>query len=194
MQKIPTLFRRDYSVTPAKVINVVTPGCEWVINGEGQASEKYDGACCMIRGGFLYRRYTFREGKPLQKGLWIPAQPEPDEQGNWPGWVLVDFKEPADKWYLDALAYYVADNVLLADGTYELVGPKVNGNPYSLNKHFLWRHGQDILLTCPRNFADLEEWLKEIPVEGIVWHNDDGKMAKLKRRDFGLVWPKPRGG
>ena len=30
--------------------------------GEGVATRKYDGACCMIRAGAFYKRYTLQEG------------------------------------------------------------------------------------------------------------------------------------
>lgn len=30
--------------------------------------------------------------------------------------------------------------------------------------------------------------LVENVIEGLVWHHDDGRMAKIKRRDFGLKW------
>ena len=26
-------------------------------------------------------------------------------------------------------------------------------------------------------------------VEGIVWHHPDGRMVKIKRKDFGFKWP-----
>jgi hypothetical protein len=32
-------------------------------------------------------------------------------------------------------------------------------------------------------------FLTETAIEGIVWHGEGGKMAKIKRRDFGLEWP-----
>jgi hypothetical protein len=39
------------------------PGCQWVFDGEGVATRKYDGACCMVRDGKLYKR---RELGPKQ--------------------------------------------------------------------------------------------------------------------------------
>jgi hypothetical protein len=74
------------------------------------------------------------------------------------------------------------------EGTYELVGPKVQGNPYHLEVHKLIRHGAD-LIDAPRDFDGLRVWLSEHTIEGIVWHHPDGRMAKIKRRDFGLSWP-----
>ena len=33
-------------------------------------------------------------------------------------------------------------------------------------------------------FAGLAEWLHAHPYEVIVWHHPDGRMAKIKKRDF----------
>ena len=38
----------------------------------------------------------------------------------------------------------------------------------------------------PRTFAELRRWLAGQDIEGLVWHHPDGRMAKIKRRDFGL--------
>lgn len=38
-------------------------------------------------------------------------------------------------------------------------------------------------------FDGLREWLTSHPVEGLVFHHPDGRLAKIKRRDFGLRWP-----
>lgn len=85
------------------------------------------------------------------------------------------------------------------DGTYELVGPKVEGNPYELKAHHLWKHGKMTfkdfndkvqINDVSRNFDELRAWFQENDaVEGIVWHHSDGRMVKIKRRDFGLPWP-----
>jgi len=193
MQKIPTLFVRDFTVRPARITDVVTEGCQWVLDGEGQSSEKYDGTCCLYQGGFLYRRYNYKRGRTPSDG-WIPAQPEPDDQGNWPGWILVDYNNPADKWHLEAAAHWVANELDPDEGTYELVGPKINGNPYGMREHSLWRHGADFILIAPLTFDGIRSSLEQLPMEGVVWHHEDGRMAKLKRKDFGFEWPKPRGG
>ena len=80
------------------------------------------------------------------------------------------------------------------DGTYELVGPKIQRNPCCLGSHELWEHGA---LTWveetkpPRDFEGLKAWLDCNHIEGIVWHHPDGRMCKIKRRDFGIPWPEP---
>jgi len=40
-------------------------------------------------------------------------------------------------------------------------------------------------LEAPRTFNELKEWFKDQDIEGIVWHHPDGRMIKLKKRDFG---------
>ena len=91
----------------------------------------------------------------------------------------------------------------LGDGQHfgELIGPKVNGNPYKLDEH-IWipfgSYGQKHLkYKCwgkyPKTFESISEWFKELMplymsrrgdregfVEGIVFTHPDGRMAKLR--------------
>ena len=44
-----TLFERTFiGHDVANTIDKVTEGCEWVLNGEGIATQKLDGTCCLI--------------------------------------------------------------------------------------------------------------------------------------------------
>jgi hypothetical protein len=117
MQKIISLFQRNYD-GDRLVRNEVVPGAEWVINGEGVATRKWDGTCCMIKDGELYKRYDAKQGKTPPQGF-IPAQ-EPDTvTGHWPGWLKVgDGKE--DRWHREAFEYTNTLAAGLPDGTYEL--------------------------------------------------------------------------
>lgn len=63
MKKIPTIFERDWNGDRSRVTRVPNPACQWVFDGEGVATRKYDGACCMVRDGKLYKR---RELGPKQ--------------------------------------------------------------------------------------------------------------------------------
>lgn len=222
MKKIISLFKRDYKSTRL-VFDEVVPGAEWVIAGEGRATIKYDGTCCMVRDGKLYKRYDRklsksaykrkkrepdfvleeRHFKPAPDG-WEAAEPEANKHtGHWPGWVLVG-DGPEDKWHREAA--YSATNLLgeleLNNGTYELVGPKIQSNPYQLKTHHLWRHGTATYRDFSkryipddnlRTFDEIKDWLTHHEVEGIVWHHEDGRMVKIKRRDFGLPWPSKEG-
>jgi hypothetical protein len=178
MEKIKSLFQRNYDGN-RQVRNEVVPGSEWVINGEGVATEKIDGTCCMVKDGELYKRYDAKQGKTPPEGF-IPAQ-EPDEvTGHWPGWLLVG-DGPEDKWHRQAF------NHGHQDGTYELIGPKIQGNKYKYDAHNLEPHGAKVI-DAPRDFESLKDFFRVIEIEGIVWHHPDGRMVKIKRKDFGFKW------
>lgn len=179
MEKIVSLFQRNYDGNRL-VRDEVVPGAEWVQAGEGVATRKWDGTSCLIRSGKLYKRYDARKGKPPPAGF-EPAQPEPDENtGHWPGWVPVG-DGPEDRWHREAFAANFG-----LDGTYELVGPKVQGNPENFPLHELVPHGAHTVPDAPRDFAGLRDYFQSHNIEGIVWHHPDGRMVKIKARDFGL--------
>lgn len=78
MKKIPTLFERVYENHKiVGITEVVTPGFEWVLAGGGISTIKYDGSCCAIINGELYKRYDAKKGKNLQleRFLVVPRIP-----------------------------------------------------------------------------------------------------------------------
>lgn len=184
MKKIPTVFVRDPENLKT-VLPHVTPGCEWVMAGEGVATRKYDGTCCMFDGLMWWARREVKPGKQVPDDF----RPEMTDEttGKTVGWVPMAQSAFA-KWHAEALQ----DEGYPTDpGTYELCGPKINGNPEGLAAHVLIPHADaepiDInpfdldTFVLVRNVIvslGLEGW------EGIVWHHPDGRMAKLKARDF----------
>ncbi len=187
MKKIPTLFMRKED-DPGRVIDVVRPGCEWVINGEGVPTEKFDGTACLVQEGRLYKRKTVRKGQTPPDDF-IPVEGRSPDSGKLIGWVPVDEADSSDQHHIEAWGY--ASAALIA-GTYELVGPKVQRNPYQLDEHELRLHGCQILHDAvPVQFEPLREYLERTPIEGIVWwdFSDLTRKAKIKRTDFGLPWP-----
>ena len=184
MQKIISLFKRDYEGTRL-VLNELAEGAEWVVAGEGIATEKIDGTAALWRDGKLYKRYDAKKGKTPPANF-EPAQ-EPDPiTGHWPGWLPVSDTAPEDKWLRACLAN---SKDLINGATYEAIGPKIQGNKYNLLEHILRKHGDVILQGVPRDFDGLKQYLDEHPqYEGIVWHHQDGRQVKLKRRDFGFGW------
>ena len=176
MKKIPSLFKRNYETHV--VYNEVTEGCEWVTLGEGIATRKYDGTACMVKDKVLYKRYDAKKkGIPING---IACQPEPDPATrHWPWWVPVTCSSE-DKYYREA---FTGDE---RNGTYELCGPKINGNPEKYDFHVLIPHGMEKCLLCPRTFNEVRDFIKEQGIEGIVWHHPDGRMCKIKLRDFGI--------
>jgi hypothetical protein len=182
MKKISTLFRKDPNDLK-RVINEVNPGNEWVFNGEAIATRKFDGTAAAIINGELYKRYDVKKGKQVPIHA-IPCQ-EPDTiTGHWPHWVKCEVR-PEDKFFLEAFH----DLVDKKDGTYELVGPKVQGNPEKFAKHTLVLHGSIRIDLPSLDFDVLREWLtsSENDIEGIVFHHiNDGRMCKLRKSDFGV--------
>ncbi len=205
MKKMPTLFKRNFDKRPVLAYDEVTPGCEWVLNGDGSASVKHDGTACAIVGGKLYKRYDIRPSKSMRRKMKrgkidsyppnsfadvpdgaILCNESPDLiTGHWPCWIPVD-DEPESKWFQDGFTNTIGAMGFLSDGTYELVGPKIGKNPEGKDKHMLLPHGCE-QVNPPRDFDDLSFWLERHPIEGVVFKHPDGRMCKIKKKDFGLV-------
>lgn len=204
MKKTPIVFLMDYEkdqITPN-----VRPGCEWVVQGQGVATVKFDGQAALWKDGRLWKRYDRKLTKQAQsrynRGLdlgpvneslfknppegFVPCEPHPDPVSyHWPGWVPVSADNPADKWFIEALATLVDPQ---EGQTYELVGPSLALNIYGLERHVLWRHGQEVVDLPDRSFEAIGKFLSERNIEGLVFHHPDGRMAKIRRKDFKLFW------
>lgn len=162
MREIPNLFICVDDDGAIYATERVTPGCEWVMDGKGIATEKVDGVPCAIIEGELYRE---------------------DNAG---GWFELNGRTELDRHLVNALKNtpWVGD-----DGTYEAVGVNFKGNPYGLDDDFLERHGRIRHRGCPRDYAGIREYLRTHEIEGIVWYRGNGEMCKADRVDFGFEWP-----
>ena len=176
MQKIPTLFVRDESKSGHPVTQEWNPECLWVRDGEGLATEKVDGTNVKIEDGHLFKRQKPKE-RDYNEASYVPC----------------DRADPSDRWAFEGF-----DRILGADivGRVigELIGRKVQGNPYG-------HTGHTVIPVVPpatvlhihelpdREFGTLRAFLELNRMEGIVFHHPDGRMAKIKRRDYGLAWP-----
>lgn len=181
----------EYVVTPE-----IAPGYEWVFNDTTvRAIEKLHGTnvSIVLEGGNVRAIYN-RTNLVMRDGLRIG---------------------------MDGTHRYIIEAVLRADereylaplgnGQWfgEVLGPKVNGNPYSLDEHiwipfktYAWDHlyykswGK-----YPKDFDTMSKWFqndlmplfslkkhgKEFEkhfVEGVVFTHPDGRMAKLRRDMF----------
>lgn len=177
MKKIISVFQRNYD-TDRLIRDEVVPSAEWVLAGEGVATRKYDGTCAMMRDGKLYKRYDAKQGKEPPAGF-EPAQDYDPVTGHMPGWIAVG-DGPEDRWFREGF------NPNLPDGTYELLGPKVQGNPEGVASHLLVLHGANVLPDFPRDFVGMRKALCNGVIEGVVFHHPDGRMAKVKAKDFGF--------
>jgi hypothetical protein len=192
MKKIPSIFARDWEKNPDDILPIADPGCDWVFRNEGIPTRKWDGTAHMVKDGKLYKRYDAKKGKPAPQGG-IPCQDPDPITGHWPHWIPVDFNAPDAKWGKEAWDESLKiDGSVLSDGTYELCGPRINANPEHLAMHQLIRHGEE-RVNFRFNGSTVEEWFNEVKtflstvnIEGIVWHHPDGRMAKIKKKDFRL--------
>jgi len=207
MKKVISLFQRNYD-GDRLVRDEIVPGAEWVVAGEGVATRKFDGTCCLVEGGKLYKRYDHKPDnwKAIQRALkqgrdvpepifssppddFRPAQDPDPITLHWPGWLPVG-DGPEDKWHRQVnVAIVIPDRLdkmidYVPDGTYELCGPAIGGNTEGFEVHTLVRHGVEQLVGVPVDFDGLKEYLREANIEGIVWHHPDGRMVKIKRKDF----------
>lgn len=189
MQKIISLFQRNYH-GDRQVRDEVTPGAEWVVAGEGLATRKYDGTCCLLREGKLYKRYELKQGKQAPLGF-EPAQEADPVTSDIPGWLPVG-PGPADRWHREAFASMAPAMLDEWDGyTFELCGPQIQGNPERFPTPLLILHGNTPLL-APRDYKGLQGYFIDNDIEGIVWYHPDRRMVKIKGRDFGIKrHPKP---
>nr|MDO8088759.1 DUF5565 family protein [Candidatus Sigynarchaeum springense] len=210
MNKIPTLFERDWDDMDHPIVDVIDPSCAWVLDGEGIPTRKWDGTAVLIKDGKMYKRYDRKKiTKGPERGAW---KPEPagwiscevdDVAGHWWGWIPVDYADPSNKWYKDAVLTTIeATNangkspddlktmhLPFDDGTYELCGPSINGNPEKLDKHVLIPHGKEVVDFEFENKDDawneLKRYLADHDIEGIVWwHKKDERKVKIKAIDF----------
>lgn len=180
MKKLSTLYKKDPRDL-SRVLEEVNPDNAWVFTS-GVPTRKFDGTSCAIIKGELYKRFDLKEGRVLPPHA-IPCQ-EPDEKsGHHPHWVKCDREDPSNKWHFvafDALT-------IIEDGTYELCGPKVQGNPENLEDHQLIKHGNEVLDLTDFSFEGLRAFLEVTNIEGIVFHDSESnQMCKIRKTDFGI--------
>lgn len=211
MKKIPTLFVRDYS-EGGFVIPEINPVAEWVMESAYPAHRKYDGVCTgffptvkgelRIHGGIGSDEVNDPEDiagawmarREVKQGHHFPddfeiEQFDPQTKKTF-GWIPIEYSS-FYKYFQEALEGLETKYF----GTYELCGPKVNGNPENFKKHKLVNHEQTELISNVHvldfhemSVEDAYEALKEtlgyMPIEGVVWRSIKHGMVKLKKRDF----------
>lgn len=190
MKKMKTLFEREFeNHRIVRCTNKVPEECKWVLDGEGYATEKIDGTCCLINNNLIYKRFDYKEGRKLPLNA-IPCQEKADEiTGHFPHWVLCDEKNPADKYHIKAFK----EKENWENGTYELIGKHFQRNPYNLKNDVLEKHGERILENVPRTYEGIKKYLEDHYIEGIVFYRGNGEMCKIKRSDFGFSWNRKEG-
>jgi len=141
MKKIPTILPKN-----PENLGEVIPGD--LMPGIDHFKIKIDGTSCMIKDGKPYCRFDLKKFKKkrgkviefskeelkakLPEGA-IPCQEPDNKSGHWPHWVPVKEDNPSQKYILEGFKN-LKDKI---DGTYECIGPKLQGNPHGEDKH-IW--------------------------------------------------------
>ena len=210
MNKIPSVFLRNFD-NMREMTREVNPLCQWVLEGEGVATRKYDGSCVRWDGAQWWQRREVKKNKTPPPN-WVPVETD-DVTGKRMGWEpftpqgyghpLLDALD-ATEWAKQVYSGEQSDLALFQDiiysksefmktGTYELCGPKVNGNPDKLERHALIKHSdaEVIGVGSPRWHTEYQTIKTTILTlheglgwEGVVWHRPDGRMAKMKASDY----------
>jgi len=188
MKKISTLFKKDPNDL-GRVVNEVNPENEWVYGGFALPTRKFDGTACAIINGKLYKRYDCKidkktgEYKRLIPVGAIPCQSADKLSGHHPHWIECIRGDKSNKYHFRAFDALKNKE----DGTYELCGPKIQGNPERLNEHYLIPHGCEKCEIDDFGFEELKAYLNTRNIEGIVFHHiKDGRMCKIRKSDFGI--------
>jgi len=182
MKKISTLFEKDPNDL-SRVLPHANLENNWVFEGKGIATRKFDGSACAIIDGHLYKRYDVKKDRAVPDGA-IPCQFPDAITGHWPHWLLCDRLKPEDRYFFEGLENLENKN----DGTYELCGPKVQGNPERFDRHYLIPHGAHTIDDLPGlSFHEIKQYLTDNDIEGIVFHHrTNGNMCKIRKSDFGI--------
>lgn len=190
MKEMPVLFRRRFGENgEVELTREVTPGCEWVLEGLGEATEKVDGSAVALIDGVWYKRFDAKKGRRVPPGA-IACEPKADPvTGHWPHWIPADLNGKQNKRLKRAVDNTPWAWAGVSDGTFELVGRHINRNPYRLDDDFLERHGRIKLPDCPRDYDGLREYLSTHMIEGVVFWKDGEPKCKIRRKDFGFEWP-----
>lgn len=199
MKKTPLVFVYDHeNETLTREVNKL---CEWVFGEDSIPTLKIDGTACLYKDGKLWKRYDrkllkkylgkFKAGdkpdlscfKTPPEGF-VPCEETYDPNTfHFPGWVPINER---DAFHQEGLK----NSLPLIEGqTYELIGPKIGGNAYNLDRHILVKHGDEVLDIGEVSYDSIEKYLTDHYIEGIVFHNKkDGRVAKITRRYFKLFW------
>ncbi len=183
MKKISTLFEKDPKDL-GRVTNIINKENAWVFEGEAIATRKFDGTSVAIINGELFKRFDAKKGRKIPDGA-IPCQEADSKSGHHPHWLKCDRTKKEDQFFFEGFDSLTT----VKDGTYELCGPKVQGNPERFETHQLVKHGSEIIDLESVAFDDLKTFLmsEDTDMEGIVFHHKiDGRMCKLRKSDFGV--------
>lgn len=144
----------------------ITPGCEWVLRGHGEAHNYLEGLPALVQNGDVYRV----------------------NGGN--SWVKCF--DTDGRIYREALqAYEYAQGERPENGLYQVIGRDVYNNPYGLPSNTLAQVLNDNLTTRieDRSYSGMREYFRRSPVYAVLFTYTRNRAALVKRTEFGFSWP-----
>lgn len=171
-------------------INKINEKSAWVFNEPTTATVKHDGTGVLINHeGEAYIRRSVKKGRNIPDGFLLA---EFDSFTETMFGVIPVKDSPHRRFFNEAVTLITQP---LIAGTYELVGPKINGNPEKLTHHSLILHGSEVIEDFPdiRTMDPLNAYdelkiiftdFKDRGIEGIVWWGSDNRRVKLRVNDF----------
>ncbi len=183
MRKIPTIFKRDEN-NGGRIKNEYVVPHKYLVFGK--ATEKIDG---------MNVRVTVRNHVSVR----LEKRRNPDKIQKFKGiiepWYVDASESSEDKWLQDALKNTNLSDIPDGEWSGEAVGPNIQGNPLNLETNRIVFFSLDqcpVFENVPTTFEELKIWLpsqkskygKDCGIEGIVWHFQNGDMAKIKTKDF----------
>lgn len=188
IKKMPALFVIDREANHATA--EINPSAAWLFQEESTPTIKRDGTSITVtEDGQVMARRSVKKGKQAPPGF---VHAETDSFTGHQFGVEPIEQSGFNKLFQEAAA---KNGGKLEPGTYELCGPKVNGNPEGLDRHSLIRHGSEVAGDIPdmrtmdpaeayEKLREIFQGYKEDGIEGIVWWGADGKRTKLRVKDF----------
>ena len=190
--KIKTLFVKD--PTTKLVIPQLNEDMEWVLQGQGLTTIKIDGVNIKLKKNYTGKITPYKRLKGYSSdGTYVVVSKHDSlDKPIWEAFEALNSKE---------------------EGFYEAYGPGINNNPHQVARPLLIKTipvggalmvsvnapGLRIVrgpkVTVQELFDSLRAELDESPeIEGLVFQLEQPSMnpikfAKIKRKDFGFVWP-----
>lgn len=200
MKKIPMFFALDFDVNGNRTVSDVMNDKAIVLfeSDDVRTTVKIDGtAMKLFEDGRWFARRNVKRGKNAPVGFIL--EEEDTNTGNRFGWEPVE-SSGFYKFFKRAIENYSGEPI---PGTYELIGPKIQGNPERVEVDMLIPHGstspQDKGFDFP-TIAEIEESVKndtvkefltpyfetfrENSIEGVVWWVGNEPRVKLRCVDF----------
>lgn len=187
MDKIPTLFLRNPD-NMKLVTREINPDAAWVLTANAIPTVKKDGTNVRVTVKDGLAHYAEKRRNPSR---------EEKASGVEPGYVPIDAADPADRHIVNAITR--TNYTGWPDGAYpcEALGPKIQGGVESDKPCvYPFSYAPDVIQEeIPLTYDGIKAYLEAHEIEGIVWHEQggQGRMCKVKRRDFNLPWPPRKG-